>query len=116
MSCAMPSRNPLFWLMRQRAELPLRSASALSMIAIASDMPQVSVTCASVVLLGSTPWLRRRQVGVGRLVRTESRWPVGRLPSIHSMSSRISLRWLSSSATSAIEPSGARFLAKSASV
>src|SRR3569623_491254 len=45
-----------------------------------------------------------------------TRWPVGRLPSMNTASSRISFDWLSSSATAGTLPSGSVRLAQSAKV
>jgi len=96
--------------------LPFRSASALSISEYVSSMPQESVIWTLVDLVGATPSLNRRQVPDGSVVRTLVRWPVGRLPSFHTMSSVISFICDSSSITCAVVPSGSMTLDQSARV
>ena len=62
---------------------------------------------------GWIPALSRRQVPCGRPVRTTVLLPVGRLPSMNTASSRISLDCDSSSATTGTLPSGSSRLAQS---
>ena len=79
-------------------------------------MPQESVICVLVLLVGTMPSLKRRQVPVGSEVCTLVRWPVGRLPSFHTMSSVISFICDRSWMTVAMPPFGSMTLDQSARV